>query len=286
MEEASEGEGAAAAPERKRTAEEVSEPVDDAPVEDLDAVIEDDLDGSEDLHELIAATVAGATAGDQAEDAPVETLDAEARRTEPVRSAEAEQAAFEPARASTEVGASADEESTPSAQEEPEEAIDLGDISSPDVRDRLLAQALAHAEKQDVRYRVPYSSPRRAGRWKGALASVLFLAASITALAPPAWVRPEPPARIGEARQVLDIRHALLLQAQQVDAYRVRLQRLPDTLDELPVSLADIRYVRSGNRAFQLIAYAPDGEAIVYDSSNPAPEFEQIEAGWSEGAAE
>jgi len=84
---------------------------------------------------------------------------------------------------------------------------------------------------------------------------------------------------------VRSIRNALLLQAQQVDAYRIRSQRLPNSLDELPETLPGIRYVRSGNRTFQLIAYEADGNAVVYDSSNPAPEFEAMGATWLRGAA-
>ena len=177
--------------------------------------------------------------------------------------------------------ADAAEEPSGSQEEDLQEAVDLGEVSAPEMRDRLLAQTLAHAEMKDVRYRVPYSDSRNIDRWKAGVASLLFLAALWAAFAPPQWARPEPPARIDGAQHLVDIRHALLLQAQQVDAYRVRWQRLPDALDELPGQLPGVRYVRSGNRAFQLIAYTTDGGAIIYDSSDPAPEFEGLGAGWS-----
>ena len=73
----------------------------------------------------------------------------------------------------------------------------------------------------------------------------------------------------------------LLLQAQQVEAFRVRSQRLPNSLEELPATLPGVRYARSGNRAYQLIAYERDGNAIVYDSANPAPSFRVFMSVWT-----
>lgn len=275
-------------------------------IQALDAVIDEELDGSEDLNELIAATVAGAAPEEQQEELPVQSLDEEpAAVTSAVdseeavtpRVLEAEDAApkvhAEEAstivEASTEGPATADDEPATSptpSEENPEVTDDLGDVSSPEVRDRLLAQALAHAEQQDARYRIPFTDSRTTWPWRGMVAAGLFLVAAVAAVAPPAWVRPEPPARMDALEEVRGIRHALLLQAQQVDAYRVRTQQLPRSLEELGVSLPGIRYVRSGNRAFQLIAYTLDGNTIVFDSSNPAPDFEQVQVIWSVGAAE
>ena len=41
-----------------------------------------------------------------------------------------------------------------------------------------------------------------------------------------------------------------------------------------------VRYVRSGNRSFQLVAYGQDGRAIVYDSASPASEFVRLPTSW------
>jgi hypothetical protein len=38
--------------------------------------------------------------------------------------------------------------------------------------------------------------------------------------------------------------------------------------------------VRSSNRLYQLIAYAPTGRAVVYDSAAPAPAFGEAEVAW------
>ncbi len=79
---------------------------------------------------------------------------------------------------------------------------------------------------------------------------------------------------------------ALLLQAEQIEAFRVDRLRLPNSLDELDGRLPGVRFVRSGSRAYQLIAYEADGTAIVYDSAHPAAEFEALDSGWvsEEGA--
>jgi hypothetical protein len=65
----------------------------------------------------------------------------------------------------------------------------------------------------------------------------------------------------------------------------VRFQRLPDSLDELTSGLPGVRFVKSGTRAYQLIGYERDGNAIIYDSSNPGPEFARLTPSWTpEGA--
>lgn len=157
--------------------------------------------------------------------------------------------------------------------------IDLGEARTDDQRDRLLVAALAHVEMQEARYRVPSDArPRR--RWKGTAASVLVTLAALVAVAPPAIVIPEPPAQLTDSDRAYGVLVALLVQAQQVDAFRVREQRLPDSLDEISAVLHDIRFVKSSNRIYQLVAYTTDGIAVVYDSSAPAAIFQRIADGW------
>lgn len=162
----------------------------------------------------------------------------------------------------------------------PPDASGPGTISSPEVRDRLLAEALAHAEHKDARYRVPYSDPTGPNRWKALLVVVLLALAGAAAAAPPRWIRPEPPASLGRAEELRGLRVALLLQADQVEAFRLRTQRLPTALDEVPGQLPGIRYVRSGNRVYQLVAYGADGSAVVYDSAAPTPPFRALTPPW------
>jgi len=158
-------------------------------------------------------------------------------------------------------------------------AFDLGPETTPEERDRLLAEALAHAAMQDARYRVPVET-RHVARVKGVVALALFVLAGSLAVAPPALVRPTPPATPEAADLREGVAGALLLQAKQIEAFRARTLRLPATLDEVDARLPDIRYVRSSGRLYQLVGYTPTGEAVVYDSSAPASDFTRLEARW------
>lgn len=160
-----------------------------------------------------------------------------------------------------------------------ERVLDLGDATSAEERDRLLAAALAHVEMQDAIYRVPLESGTTR-RWKAVIASVLFVMALFLVGLPPSFLVPEPPAQMTAGERLRGVRVALLLQAQQIEAHRVRHDRLPRSLAEVPVALPGIRYVRSNERLFQLIGYTPDGEAVVYDSASPDPTFDALAESW------
>ena len=221
------------------------------------------------------AAVAGAAAKVEAE---AEEGEVEAEAEEGEAEAEAEEGEAEAVEAARPAG-----HPFPSATAAPtaeaDEPLDLGPTSTPEARARLLAEALAHADMQEARYRVPTES-RRLGRIKGGIALAIFLLAGILVLAPPRFVSPEAPVGIADADRVSGVITALLLQAEQVDAFRVRERRLPLSLDELGVAVPGVRYVRSSNRLYQLIAYAPTGRAVVYDSAAPAPAFGEAEVAW------
>lgn len=157
--------------------------------------------------------------------------------------------------------------------------LDLGDATTEEERDHVLAAALAHAEMQEAIYRVP-TDTGRARRWKAVVAVAIMLLALATAVSPPGLVVPDPPASLADADRLYGIRVALLLQAQQIEAFRAREGRLPDSITEVARALPGIRFVKSSGRLYQLVAYAPDGEAIVYDSAAPAAEFEDISNQW------
>lgn len=162
----------------------------------------------------------------------------------------------------------------------PEELVlELGEATSPEDRDRLLAAALAHVEMQEAIYRVPTESgtPRR---WKAVIAATFFVMALFLIGLPPSFLVPAPPPQLTTAERLRGVRVALLLQAQQIEAFHARTQRLPASLAEVPTSLPGIRFVRSNDRLYQLIAYTPDGEAIVYDSAAPDRAFESVAASW------
>lgn len=148
------------------------------------------------------------------------------------------------------------------------------DSSSPEERDRLIAEALAHAEARDLSYLPPSVAPTTV-RWKGAVGAAGLLLGAALLVAPPAWLRGNPaPSVTGEARE-LGARTVLYLQAQEIEAYRQRHQGLPDRLGDLDAELPGLRFVRSNDRVYQLVAYGPDGRAVVYDSTRPRPDIEE-----------
>jgi hypothetical protein len=158
--------------------------------------------------------------------------------------------------------------------------LDLGEGTTPEERDRILSAALAQVEMQEAIYRVP-TETGMADRGKGTIALLLMLMALFVSVRPPALVIPEPPAQLVEADQIYGTRVALLLQVQQIEAYRIREQRLPESLGEIAVVLPGVRFVKSNSRLYQLIAYTPEGVTVVYDSASPASDFERISRNWT-----
>lgn len=150
------------------------------------------------------------------------------------------------------------------------------DTSSPDERERLVAEALAHAEAREAVYRRPRDDGNR--WWKGALALLLLVLAGGFAAAPPAWLEARAPVTLPAGARVRGARLTLYLQARRVDAFRLLEGRLPVDLDEAGGALPGVRYLRSSDRVYQLVAPGPDGRAIVYDSTLPAPSFARAAA--------
>jgi hypothetical protein len=158
------------------------------------------------------------------------------------------------------------------SQEDPD--LPIQRVSRPEDRERLLAEALAHAEALEEQYRVVPADPPHAARWKGALAVVTFGIALLTAVFPPAWLAGPPAAIPTPGDRDRGLRTAVFLQAQQVEAFRVREGRLPLTLAELPARLPGLTLVRSNNRVYQIRGRRADGTLVIYDSARPSPAFE------------
>ncbi|MDP2955257.1 MAG: hypothetical protein Q8N53_02450 [Longimicrobiales bacterium] len=146
-------------------------------------------------------------------------------------------------------------------------------ISRVEDRDRILAEALAHAEAQDFQYKVlPPSEPVR-GRWKTPVAVAIFVLAAWIGFLPPGWLAGRDAPRPTTGDRDRGLRAAVFLQAQQVEAFRLREGRLPTHLSELPAQFADLVLVRSNNRVYQIRGRRFDGVLVVYDSSRPSPAF-------------
>lgn len=152
-------------------------------------------------------------------------------------------------------------------------------ISRADERERLLAEALAHAEAQDSQYRVIPAEEPVGGRWKVPAALALLAVAGVLALFPPAWIAGAAPSSIPDVEVERGLRAAAYLQAQQVEVFRFRNGRLPESLQEVPGSFPDLDLVKSNSRVFQIVASTPDGGSLVFDSAHPAPTFTAV---WQE----
>lgn len=157
----------------------------------------------------------------------------------------------------------------------PEVVLDLGEGGTPEDRDRLLRAALAHVEMQEAVYRVPTETSTRRRRSAGVTAAVLVVALWV-AVAPPAILVPPSAPGVDTADRIEGVQTALWLQVQQIEAFRVENGRLPDELSELRYPLAGMTYVRSSSRLYQVVARAPDGSPISYDSASPDPVFVEI----------
>jgi hypothetical protein len=145
------------------------------------------------------------------------------------------------------------------------------DTSSPDERDRLIAEALAHAVARDALYRPP-TEVLPSGRWRSALALVLLVLSGVLASAPPSWLQGAPRPTVTDRDRALGVRVALELQAEQIEAFRQRNQQLPMELAELSSPLPGIRFVRSDHRLYQLVAYGPDRRPVILESTRPSAE--------------
>jgi hypothetical protein len=117
-------------------------------------------------------------------------------------------------------------------------------VSSPEDRNRLLADAVAHAETKEANYRQPSKLGRRTGQWKAPLSLVVLMLAAYIALAPPPWLAGAPLPQVSSAERGRGVVAALQMQARQIEVFQARHGRLPRTLDEVPVRIPGIRFVR------------------------------------------
>ena len=153
-------------------------------------------------------------------------------------------------------------------------------ISRVEEREKLLAEAMAHAEAQEAQYKVIPADDPLTGLWKTPLALVVFLIAGVVGVFPPEWVAGPPIPSVQSSDLERGLRAAIYLQATQVNVFRLRNARLPHDLAELPVRMPGLRLVNSNNRVFQILARTPDGELLVYDSAHPSPSFASTSSGW------
>lgn len=157
-------------------------------------------------------------------------------------------------------------------------------VSRVEERERLLAEAMAHAEAMEEQYKVIPADAPLTGKWKSPVALGMFVTAALVGLFPPAWLAgPELP-RPTQGDLDRGLRAAIYLQAQQVEAFRLEHGKLPDHLRELPNPLPGLTLVRSNNRIYQVRGVGTDGRVVVFDSARPSPAFRSA-AVWQENPA-
>ena len=146
-------------------------------------------------------------------------------------------------------------------------------ISRVEDRERLLAEVTAHAEAQEAQYRVLSAGEPERGRWKAPLAMLVLVLAAWVALTPPSWLAGADAPRPTDGDRDQGLRAAILMQARQVEVFRLREGRLPRLLSDLPAQMADLTLVRSNNRVYQIRGRLSDGDLLVFDSARPSPAF-------------
>lgn len=148
-------------------------------------------------------------------------------------------------------------------------------------RERLVARTVADATARDTRYQgTPWQARPAVVWWKWGLAALLALSALLALAAPPTWVSGPSLPSLSPEERAAGLEAALVLQAGRIEAYRSRTGRLPQTLAQVGGSFPGIRYVRSNNRVFQLVAVRGDGSVRVWDSADPPPERDTLARRW------
>lgn len=154
-------------------------------------------------------------------------------------------------------------------------------VSDPSERDRLLAATLADAAMRDAQYRMAPVDPAGPPSWWKWLLSLFFLAAAAWAsVTPPTWLAGPPPPALSATDVERGLEATLFLGAVEVEAFRHREGRLPRSLDEVGQAAPGLSYVRSGNRAYQLVARRPDGSTLVWDSAHDIPARTRLARIW------
>jgi hypothetical protein len=95
---------------------------------------------------------------------------------------------------------------------------------------------------------------------------------------PPSWLAGPGLPRVADTNRGAGAVAALTLQAEQIRVYQLRNGSLPATLEVMPAYHSGLRYVRSNNRVFQLLAPRPGGGVILYDAARPQERFKAAAA--------
>ncbi len=136
-----------------------------------------------------------------------------------------------------------------------------------------VAAVIKHAHDKDSAAKTR-TAPKKQPRWMLPLGINLGVFAVYLLIAPPAWVTVSPIEGPPLAKQEQDIRTAMYMQAQRIDAYVLSSGSLPATIEEMGTSPYEgVDYIPRG-RTYQLVATV--GEVtVLYDSAEPDASFQQ-----------
>jgi len=134
-----------------------------------------------------------------------------------------------------------------------------------------VAAVLKHAAERDA---AAHERKRQKNqpKWMLPLGINLAVFAIYLLIAPPAWVTIHPIEGPPPAEQELSLRTAMFLQAQRIEAYRLRHGSLPDSLADAGSPMPGVTYDRIGLDSYQL--FGTNGSATLeYDSSQSLAAF-------------
>lgn len=134
-----------------------------------------------------------------------------------------------------------------------------------------VAAVMKHAAERDKAAHAK-PKPKKQPRWMLPLGINLAVLAVYLLIAPPRWVVVNPIEAPDPAHQVQDLRLAMYMQIQRVEAYRLQHGELPQALEDAGSTVPGVEYLRQGSSQYQLVGTAGD-QAVVYDSTESAADF-------------
>ncbi len=168
--------------------------------------------------------------------------------------------------------------------EEAPEPVDIGDELGDDAEDTAEVVPLSDdAERAALLTAVLRSQALNAIRWDTepprrtstpvkVAAAILVLLAGWLWISPPGWLQPAPPPPVSPQVQEAGLRLAMYIQAQQIEAFRLRRGRLPDVLWETGEPLPGMIYQRLNAREYRLTGFT-EAMALTYRSTEPLAQF-------------
>jgi hypothetical protein len=145
-------------------------------------------------------------------------------------------------------------------------------VSEEQERARALAEVLRdQAERVEAALEAEERRDRRARVRRGALVAI-WAAVAWVWLAPPSWLRVNPPPKPLVATEAQSLRLNVFLQSQAIEAYRLQRGRLPYVLQEAGPPFRGMEYRRFDSRSYEIQGRS-ERVILRYHSDQPSQEF-------------